>query len=74
MKPSTVIDTAGHKLYHTYIVGQYCGDPLLKTPVDEGSIYQFGKSGVAVAFPAPGGFVEREQERRDALEEMGCRL
>ena len=70
--PSTVIDPTGcsHEFYKTRIVGQYCGDHLLETYTPFGVIEQFGNSGAAVGFSYPPGFVEREQERRDALEEF----
>ena len=74
--PSAVIDPTGcsHELYKTRIVGKYCGDHLLETFTPFGAIYQFGNSGNAVGFQYPPGFLEREQEWQEALEELGCRL
>jgi hypothetical protein len=70
MTPSTVIDTAGHKLYQTRVVGKAWRDELLETYTPFGVIYQFGNSGNAVGFQYPLGFMEREKKRRDALDEF----
>lgn len=70
MTPTTVIDTEGHKLYHTYVVGKAWNDALLKTFTPEGVFYTFGNGGAPATFPKQPGFVEREKKRRDALDEF----
>jgi hypothetical protein len=62
------------KPYHTYVVGNAWNDKLLKTITPEGVFYTFSSGGPAATFPKQPSFVEREQERRDVLEEVGCRL